>query len=109
MGSVIVPVILGVLILALGFSNTKGNISSVHWYHRTRVTEEDKLPFSRMIGLGTIIIGASLVIFGCLAFITEKTQSEKFVTIGTVVVIIGIVAGLAVSLYAIFKYNKGIF
>ena len=109
MGSVIGPIILGILISTLGFSNMKGNLSSVHWYHRTRVTEENRLPFGRMIGLGTIIIGASVVAFGCLAFITEKTQNEAFIMIGSMIVIIGIVIGLAISFYAMFKYNKGIF
>lgn len=109
MSAVIVPVVLGIFISILGFSNMKGNISSVHWYHRTRVTEENRLPFGRMIGLGTIIIGASIVIFACLTFAAQQTQIELFTIIGSVIVIIGIVIGLALSLYAMLKYNKGIF
>lgn len=34
MGDVIGPVILGIIISILGISNMKGNISSLHWYHR---------------------------------------------------------------------------
>ena len=109
MGSVVGPIFLGILISILGFSNMKGNISSLHWYHRTRVTEENRLPFGRMIGLGTVIIGVSVIAFGCLAFITEITQKNLFILIGSVVVVIGIVVGLAMSIYAMFKYNKGIF
>ena len=109
MGAVIGPIILGVFISILGFSNMKGNISSVHWYHRKRITEENRLPFGRMIGLGTIICGVSLVVFGCFSFAAEKTQIGIFTIIGAVIVVVGLVIGLALSLYAMFKYNKGIF
>ena len=109
MDAAIVPVILGIFISILGFSNRKGNLSSIHWYHRTRVTEENRLPFGRLIGLGTIICGISLVIFGCLSFVAEKTQTDLFTIIGAVIVVIGLVAGLALSFYAMLKYNKGIF
>lgn len=107
--SVITPIILGIFIAILGLFNMKGHISSVHWYHRTRITEENRLPFGRLIGLGTVIIGISLVILGCLIFVAEKTQTELFTMIGSAVAAIGIVIGLALSLYAMIKYNKGIF
>ncbi len=109
MGAVIRPIILGIFITILGFSNMKGNISSIHWYHRKRITEENRLPFGRMIGLGTIICGVSIVIFGCLSFVAEKTQIDIFAIIGTVIVVVGLVIGLALSFYAMIKYNKGIF
>lgn len=109
MNSVIGPIILGIFILILGFLNIKGNISSVHWYHRTRVTEENRLPFGRMIGFGTIIIGISCMISGVLTFVTKITQVELFVKIGSIVSLIGIAIGLALSFYAMIKYNKGIF
>lgn len=109
MDAVIVPVVLGIIITVLGVSNRKGNISSIHWYHRKRVTEEDRLPFGKMVGLGTIICGVSLTIFGCLTFVAEKTQTELFTLIGSGIVVVGLAAGLALSLYAIMKYNKGLF
>ena len=109
MSDVIGPIIIGIFISILGVSNMKGNISSIHWYHRKRITEENRLPFGRMIGLGTIICGISIVIFGCLSFIAEKTQIDLFTIIGTVIVVVGLVIGLALSLYAMIKYNKGIF
>ena len=109
MGAVIGPIILGIFISILGFSNMKGNIASVHWYHRKRITEENRLPFGRMIGLGTVICGVSLVVFGCFSFVAEKTQIDIFTIIGAVLVVVGLVIGLALSLYAMIKYNKGIF
>ena len=109
MDEVFGPVVLGIVIVLLGYSNRKGNISSVHWYHRKRVTEADRAAFRKMIGLGTLICGISLVIFGCMNFAAVKTQMDLFVIAGSVVVAVGVAAGLGLSLYAMFKYNKGIF
>lgn len=105
----LLPTILGILIIILGYSNTKGNINSIHWYHRARVTEEDRLPFGRMIGLGTIIIGIALILMSCLTFLSERTQQPIFTMIGSIILIIGLIIGLGLSLYAMIRYNKGIF
>ena len=86
-----------------------GNISSLHWYHRHRVTEEDRKPFGRLVGIGTLIIGASLIVFSALYLIFDKTQNSVLVTIGTVELITGVIVGLVLSFYAMIKYNKGIF
>ena len=109
MGAGIEQILLGILIVILGFNNMKGNISSLHRYHRKRVAEEDRVPFGRMVGLGTIICGASLFVNGCLSLVTEKTQITVFSSIGGVILVLGLVIGIAISLWAIIKYNKGIF
>lgn len=100
---------LGILISILGMINMTGNISSLHWYHRQRVTEENRKPFGKLVGLGTLIIGIAMVIFGILFLIFEQTQLDIFVIIGTVELIASIVAGLIISFYAMKKYNDGIF
>ena len=109
MDSAIGPAILGIIICILGVSNRKGNISSIHWYHRKRITEETRLPFGKMIGLGTIICGAALIAFGIFSFVTVITENDLFTIIGSVLVVLGLAVGLALSLYAMIKYNKGIF
>ena len=91
MSSLFVPGLLGALLIFIGVRNMKGDISSIHWYHRQRVTEEDRKPFGRQVGLGTVIIGVALLITGCAIIIT------------------GIVGGLVLSFRAMIKYNKGIF
>lgn len=101
--------LLGVILIALGVMNMKGNISSLHWYHRQRVTEEDRKPFGRLVGLGTLIIGVAMILFGILFWIHEITTQVPYVIIGTVFLGIGIVVGLGLSFYAMIKYNKGIF
>ena len=100
---------LGILISILGIINMTGNISSLHWYHRQRVTEENRKPFGKLVGLGTLIIGIAMVIFGVMFFIFEKTQIEALVVVGVVELIASIVAGTIVSFYAMKKYNGGIF
>ena len=100
---------LGLLVCVLGIINMTGNISSLHWYHRQRVTDENRKPFGKLVGLGTLIIGIALIVFGTLFFIYEQTQLGTLVIIGTVELIVGIIAGMIVSFYAMKKYNGGIF
>ena len=100
---------LGLLICIIGIINMRGNISSLHWYHRQRVTEENRKPFGKLVGLGTLIIGIAMVIFGIMFLIFEKTQIEALVVVGVVELIASIVAGMIVSFYAMKKYNGGIF
>ena len=109
MDNFFVPGVLGVILIVLGIMNMKGNISSLHWYHRQRVTEEDRKPFGKLVGLGTLIIGIALVISGILFWISEVTATELWLIVGCVITVVGIVVGLVLSFYAMIKYNKGIF
>lgn len=105
----IISFIVGAVCVALGISNMKGNISSLHEYHRKRVSEEDRIPFGKRVGLGTVIIGASVIAFSILSALTLYTEVQLYVLIGTGVMIAGIVAGCIISFAAMIKYNKGIF
>lgn len=109
MDNFFVPGILGIILIVLGIMNMKGNISSLHWYHRQRVTEEDRKPFGKLVGLGTLIIGVALIISGILFCISEATAKELWLIIGCFITVVGIVVGLVLSFYAMIKYNKGIF
>ena len=100
---------LGILISILGIINMTGNISSLHWYHRQRVTEKNIKPFGKLVGSGTLIIGLSMIVFGVLFFIFEQTQLQALVVIGVIELIVSIIVGLIVSFYAMKKYNGGIF
>lgn len=100
---------LGILVSVLGIVNMSGNISSIHSYHRHRVAEADRKSFGKLVGLGTLIIGVAMIIFGVLFFIFEKTQFEPLVIIGTAELIASIVIGMLISFYAMKKYNGGIF
>ena len=109
MTSYIVAFLVGVLCIVLGISNMRGNISSLHSYHRHRVSEEDRIPFGKQVGLGTMIIGIGIIIFSVLSAVTLYTENNIFTLIGTAILIVGIVVGLIISFKAMIKYNKGIF
>ena len=105
----IVAFLVGVVCIVIGISNMRGNISTLHSYHRHRVSEEDRIPFGKQVGLGTMIIGIGIIIFSVLSTVTLYTENNIFILIGTAVLIVGIVAGLIISFKAMIKYNKGIF
>ena len=109
MAAFIITAGLGLLVCVLGIINMTGNISSLHWYHRQRVTEENRKPFGKLVGLGTLIIGLAMIVFGILFLIFEQTQLEFLVIIGTVELIAWIIVGMIVSFKAMKKYNGGIF
>ena len=105
----IVTFLIGVIGIVLGISNMRGNISTLHSYHRHRVSEEDRIPFGKQVGLGTMIIGIGIIIFSVLSTVTLYTENNIFTLIGTAVLIVGIIVGLIISFKAMIKYNKGIF
>lgn len=109
MTTFIVTVGLGLLTSVLGVINMTGNISSLHSYHRKRVSEADRKPFGRLVGLGTLLIGIVLILYGVLFLVSEVTQSAAPATLGAIFLIVGGVLGIGISFYAMFRYNKGIF
>ncbi len=92
----------GVLISLMGIMNIKGNISTIHSYNRRKVAEADIPKYGRAMGIGTLIIGVSLIVDFVLSLL-NLIIAVRFVIAAAVVV------GLAFMLYAQFKYNKGIF
>ena len=109
MTSSVVTLIVGLVCIVLGISNMRGNISSLHSYHRHRVAEEDVLPFGKKVGLGTIIMGVGIVVFAILSAITFYTENDLFISIGTGLIIAGFAVGMVITFRAMIKYNKGIF
>ena len=105
----VVTAVLGVIVSVLGIINMTGNISSLHWYHRQRVTEENRKPFGRLVGIGTLIIGISLIAWGILYYISELLSLEVITFVAIPILVVGVIAGLVLSFYAMIKYNGGIF
>ena len=102
MGEFITQIIIGLFLIGVGIFNMKGNISLLHSYHRKRVKEEDIKPFGKKVGIGTIIIGLSIILAGLFTIL-------NYANISNVILIVGFVIGLVIIFYALFKYNKGIF
>ena len=98
-----IPLLLpGICLIILGISNIKGDLSSIHWYNRTKITPENARPYGKIMGLGTIIMGSALTITAILQMIWEQE-------IIWCITIIGIVVGLICMVYGQCKYNKGLF
>ena len=105
-----IPILLlGLLIAVMGVINMTGNINSLHSYHRHRVKEEDRLPFGRMVGGGTLIVGMGTIVFSVLMMIHHATEAEVLVWIATAILLVCIIVGLVLSFWGMIKYNKGIF
>ena len=109
MAGYIVAFLIGVLCVILGISNMRGNISSLHSYHTHRVSEEDRVPFGKQVGLGTITIGIGIIVFSVLSTLTLYTENDIFVLVGSALLLGASIVGLVISFRAMIKYNKGIF
>lgn len=93
---------IGILLIILGIANLRGDLSAIHRYNRRRVREEDMPRYGRAMGLGTVVMGASIALTAVLQMVFHL---EAFYYI----IAAGITAGIAVMLYAQLRYNKGIF
>ena len=93
---------IGIILILFGVFNLKGNIASIHWYNRRKVTKENQIPYCRLHGFGSIIIGSVMII-------SAIVQAVGYVEIGGLITLAGVIIGLSLMLYAQFKYNKGIF
>ena len=93
---------LGTILTVLGIFNMCGNIGSIHWYNRRKVTKENQKPYCLCVGLGTLIIGASMIASGII-------QAFVGIEAGSIFIAIGVVIGLVLIFYAQFKYNRGLF
>ena len=93
---------LGIVFILLGIFNMCGNIGSIHWYNRRKVTKENQKAYCLVMGLGTLIIGVTLIA-ATIVQVLVGVEQGAFVILG------GVVIGFALMLFAQFKYNKGLF
>ena len=101
----ITELLVGLLIIVISITNIRGNISTIHSYHRQRVTKENEKPFGKLMGTGSLIIGIGVIINGIINYIGNET----YIIIGTVILVTSIIIGASLCVYAMKKYNKGIF
>lgn len=95
-------IFLGLILVVLGILNRKGNISTIHWYNRRKVSEADRPAYGKWMGSGVILCGAGLTLGGLLQLFTTED-------IWCIPVIAGLALGLGLMLYAQFRYNHGLF
>lgn len=108
MTGVITTIIIGIVICFLAIRNMKGDISTLHSYHRNHVKEEDIKPFGRLIGIGTLLCGISIIVFSILQGVTLLTENDVFTIVGTFIMFAGLTAGIIISFHVMKKYNGSI-
>ena len=109
MAGFLISFLVGLLCMVFGFRQRKGDLNSLHSYHRSRVAEEDRLAFGRQVGLGTVLVGVGVCAFSILSAVTVHTGRKAFLLAGMLLLLAGILTGTALSFRAMKKYNKGIF
>ena len=105
----VVAFIIGVICIVIGVFNTKGHISMLHSYHRKRVSEENRLPFGKLVGAGMMTLGGSICISSVFTAVAEYKNIAALNIAGIVIISVGLFAGIGICFYAMIKYNKGIF
>jgi len=93
---------LGIICVMLGIFNMCGNIGTIHWYNRRKVTKENQKAYCTFVGLGTLIVGVAIIAGAVI-------QALGNIAASGLVIGVGVLIGLALILYAQFKYNKGLF
>ena len=79
-----------------------GNLSLIHLYNRWKVLPDERKTYGRLTGSALMIIGGSIIITGILQCISEQEYWYYITAAGTVI-------GLITIVYALLKYNRGIF
>ena len=80
----------------------KKQITLIHDYHYTKVTEKDKKPYTEKMGKATIIMGIGMFLTGVIDFISSTEY-------GWIVFGICFIGDLIIMVLAQIKYNHGIF
>ena len=93
---------LGIICVMLGIFNMCGNIGTIHWYNRRKVTKENQKAYCMFVGLGTLIVGVAIIAGAVI-------QALGYIAASGLVMGVGVLIGLALILYTQFKYNKGLF
>ena len=109
METFIMALIVGVVCVVIGVFNLRGHLGTLKRKHKKRVAEEDSPIFAKWIGAGTIIIGIALTLYGVFQALFFYLANPIYNTVGTGVLIGGLVIGGGMGAYAMLKYNKGIF
>lgn len=93
--------LVGIFISVIGIINIRGDISTVHWYNRRKVRQEDVPKYGKAVGTGSLIIGIAIIIAYVVSFWSE--------TVITFIILPAFIVGLGFILYGQIKYNRGIF
>lgn len=99
----VLMVVLGSLFTLSGWRIwKKEQITLIHDYHYTKVTEKNKKAYTEKIGKAMIFMSIGMFLTGIIDFISHTSY-------GWIIFGISFVGGLILMIKAQIKYNKGIF
>ena len=105
----IVCLIVGALCTSFGFSNMHKNASSLPFDASSYASEEDRIQLGRKIGLAAVFVGFGVMLFGGFFAVGRYTEQRVFFYVATGLLLAGLAVGVALSVYGILRYLKGIF
>lgn len=91
----------GLLFIMIGIINYRGNIKTIHYYHRHNIKPNDILKYAHLIGIAMMIIGLFFIFSFFISFINKLLIP--------IIAITGLVIGIPLIIYAQYKYNDGFF
>ena len=95
--------VVGVVLIGLGFLTwKKQTIAFLHSYHYKSVKEEEIPEYTKLMGIGQIIIGTAFCMAALLRFLSKRTVSW-------VIFISGLAAGLVFIFKAQSQHNDSLF
>lgn len=107
MDSLLFLFLLGALIVVIGIRNLKGDVAAPRGNGRTKVSEEDRIPFGKKLGTGTVLVGAAVIARAFAGLAADRSGMPLLNTIGTGVLIAGLAAGAGFIFYALIRYGRG--
>ncbi|MDD4079570.1 MAG: DUF3784 domain-containing protein [Eubacteriales bacterium] len=98
----ILMLIVGSVFLFLGLRIWKNEqITLIHRYHYTKVSEKDKKPYTEKMGKAIILMGIGIMLTGIVEFATQTGYGWLFF-------VIGFIWGIVMIIQAQRKYNNGL-
>ena len=95
--------VVGVVLIVLGFLTwKKQTIAFLHSYHYKNVKEEEIPEYTKLMGIGQIIIGIAFCLAALLRLLSKQTASW-------VIFISGLAAGLVFIFIAQSRHNGSLF
>lgn len=99
---ILIFVAVGILMLYYAYAiSIKKDVKVIHEYHYQNMKKEDLYGYLRTLGIGTFIIGATLLIQAGIICIFKSFHLYAL--------FIGLFAGIGIMIYAQYKYNGSMF
>jgi hypothetical protein len=97
---IILLIAVGAIIIRYGYILWKNeDLTVLHDYHSDKLSDKNIKAFCTTMGIGIIIVGAGIAIYGILMAFSPSIKSLLPMAAGFII-------GLAMIVYAILRYNR---